>query len=56
MTAAHPLRGLALFLLCLFLFACLDTTTKYLSTHYQAPLIVAMRDSVPNASMVATAK
>lgn len=53
MTASHPLRGVALFLLCLFLFACLDTTTKVLAAHYQAPVIVAARYVVNLLLMVA---
>ena len=53
MTTPHPLRGLALFLLCLFLFACLDTTTKYLAETYEVPLIVAMRYGVNLLLMVA---
>lgn len=46
MTFSHPLRGVALFMVCLFLFACLDTTTKYLAASYPAPLIVAARYAV----------
>lgn len=42
----NPLRGIALFVLCLLMFACLDTTTKYLITHYKAPVIIAMRYAV----------
>lgn len=53
MTAPHPLRGLALFLLCLFLFACLDTTTKYLAQSYEVPVVVAMRYGVNLLLMVA---
>lgn len=40
---SHPLRGAALFILGLFLFACMDTTTKYLAGSYNVPLIVAIR-------------
>jgi drug/metabolite transporter (DMT)-like permease len=36
-------RGLLLFLAGLFLFACMDATTKYLTAHYQPPLVVAVR-------------
>ena len=39
----HPLRGALLFTIGLLLFACLDTTTKYLSAHYEVPLIVGVR-------------
>jgi drug/metabolite transporter (DMT)-like permease len=53
MTAPHPLRGITLFMLCLFLFACLDTTIKYLAAHYHVPLIVAVRYGVNLALMVA---
>lgn len=53
MTAPHPLRGIALFILCLLIFACLDTTTKYLTAHYEAPLIVAVRYAVNMLLMVA---
>lgn len=53
MRTAHPLRGVALFVLCLFLFACLDTTTKYLAQSHPAPLIVATRYAVNLLLMVA---
>jgi drug/metabolite transporter (DMT)-like permease len=36
-------RGALLFILGLFLFACMDTTTKYLSASYNVPMIVAFR-------------
>lgn len=39
----HPLRGAMLFVLALLIFACMDTTTKYLTTHYNVPLVMAMR-------------
>ena len=39
----HPLRGAALFLCGLFLFACMDTSIKFLSGHYPPPMIVAIR-------------
>jgi drug/metabolite transporter (DMT)-like permease len=43
-SAAHqPLRAALLFLSGVFLFACMDTITKYLTAHYQAPLVVAVR-------------
>ncbi|MDB5698112.1 MAG: EamA family transporter, partial [Alphaproteobacteria bacterium] len=41
--AAHPIRGVLLFGFGLLCFACMDTTTKYLSTHHEVPLIVAVR-------------
>src|SRR5690606_3655574 len=40
---AHSLRGILLFMLGLLLFACMDSTTKYLVQHYEAPLVVAVR-------------
>ncbi len=43
MTSAHPLRGVLLCLAAAFLFACMDTTIKYLTAHYPAPLVVAIR-------------
>lgn len=42
-SARQRLRGVLLLLCALFLFACMDTTTKYLSAHYPAPLVVAVR-------------
>lgn len=43
MSAANPLRGIALFVASLLLFACMDTTTKYLAERHDVPLIVAAR-------------
>ena len=43
MQTAQPLRGALLALIGLFLFACMDTTTKYLAARYDVPLIVACR-------------
>lgn len=43
MTHSHPARGALLFVTSLLLFACMDTTTKYLAVHYDVPLIVAVR-------------
>jgi drug/metabolite transporter (DMT)-like permease len=37
------MRGALLFILGLFLFACMDTTTKYLTASYNVPMIVAVR-------------
>jgi drug/metabolite transporter (DMT)-like permease len=46
MAHAHPLRG-ALFLLGgLLMFACMDTTVKYLTASYSVPLIFAVRYGV----------
>ena len=41
--AAHPVKGALLCLGSLALFACMDTTTKYLVESHAAPLIVAVR-------------
>lgn len=41
--AHHPFRGVLLFSCALFLFACMDTTTKYLVAYYEVPLVVAIR-------------
>jgi drug/metabolite transporter (DMT)-like permease len=40
---SHPVEGVFLFVSALFLFACMDTTTKYLSAFYNIPLIIAVR-------------
>ncbi len=53
MTAHHPLRGVLSFMAGLFLFACLDTTIKYLSARYQVPAIIAVRYLVNLALMTA---
>ena len=50
---AHPLRGILLFMLALFLFACLDTTTKFLANTHNVPLIVAIRYAVHFALILA---
>ena len=42
-SAPHPLRGALLFVFGLLLFACMDTTTKYLAERYDVPVIVAVR-------------
>ncbi|AXQ31345.1 DMT family transporter [Solimonas sp. K1W22B-7] len=41
--ATHSLRGVLLFMLGVFLFACMDSSTKYLVSHYDVPLVVAIR-------------
>lgn len=41
--ASHSFRGILLFMLGILMFACMDSTTKYLVGHYQAPLVVAIR-------------
>lgn len=43
MTETRPLLGVALCVAGLLLFACMDTTTKYLSAHFNIPTIVAIR-------------
>lgn len=43
MNSAHPIRGLLLFNLGLLLFACMDVTNKYLTMHFDVPLIAACR-------------
>lgn len=51
--APHPLRGTALFMVGLLMFACLDATTKYLTELYDVPLIVATRYAVNLLLMIA---
>jgi drug/metabolite transporter (DMT)-like permease len=43
LSAGHPMRGVLLCVSSLLLFAYMDTTTKFLATHYNVPLVVAMR-------------
>jgi drug/metabolite transporter (DMT)-like permease len=43
MNKASPYEGILLFFAALLLFACMDTTTKYLAASYNVPLIVAVR-------------
>src|SRR6476620_7276198 len=40
---SHPFQGITLFAFALLLFACMDTTTKYLAASYNVPLVVAIR-------------
>ncbi len=42
-TSKNTLGGIALFMLGVFLFACMDTITKYLAARYPAPMVVALR-------------
>ncbi|HEY0916758.1 MAG TPA: DMT family transporter [Solimonas sp.] len=49
---AHPLRGVMLVMLGVFVFACMDNTTKYLVTRYDVPLVVAIRYIVNGLLMV----
>jgi drug/metabolite transporter (DMT)-like permease len=46
MSHAHPLRGVLFLLGGLLLFACMDTTVKYLTASYSVPLIFAVRYGV----------
>ena len=46
MSHAHPLRGVLYLLGGLLLFACMDTTVKYLTASYSVPLIFAVRYGV----------
>ncbi|MBT2187103.1 DMT family transporter [Sphingobium nicotianae] len=43
MTAAHPFRAILLFNVGLMLFACMDTTNKYLAASFDVPMIAACR-------------
>nr|WP_246581033.1 DMT family transporter [Deinococcus aestuarii] len=47
------MRGVALYAVALLLFACLDTTTKYLTTHYPVPLVAWVRYAVQLVLMTA---
>ena len=46
MSHAHPLRGVLYLLGGLLMFACMDTTVKYLTASYSVPLIFAVRYGV----------
>lgn len=50
---ARALKGVFLAAAGLLLFACMDTTTKYLTLHYNVPFVVAMRYWVHCALMIA---
>lgn len=39
----NTLKGFLLAAAALFLFSCMDSTTKYLTTHYNVPFVIAMR-------------
>lgn len=43
MSEHHPIRGALLCVTALALFACMDTTTKFLAERYDVPLLVAVR-------------
>jgi drug/metabolite transporter (DMT)-like permease len=51
-TSKNTLGGIALFMFGIFLFACMDTTTKYLAARYPAPMVVALRYIVQCLLMV----
>jgi drug/metabolite transporter (DMT)-like permease len=51
-TVHHPLRGATLIAVSVLLFACMDTTTKYLAASYQVPFIMAIRYLINLALMV----
>lgn len=53
MTTQHPLGGVLLFVCGLFLFACMDTTVKYLTAYYPVPVIAALRYIVHALLMLA---
>lgn len=55
MNADHPhvIKGLLLATSGLFLFACMDGTTKYLTVHYNVPFVVAIRYLVHCLLMIA---
>ena len=53
--ARRPLRGVALLMAALMVFACMDVGIKYLTAHYNAPLVVAVRYIVHLSLMVAIA-
>lgn len=46
------MRGIALLLGALLCFACLDTSTKFLTAHYNVPLVMAIRYVVNGALLV----
>jgi drug/metabolite transporter (DMT)-like permease len=52
MSGRHPLGGALLFVCGLFLFACMDTTVKYLVAHYPVPVVAALRYMVHASLMV----
>ena len=48
----HPFKGVMLAASALLLFAGMDSCTKYLTAHYQVPVVVAMRYLVHLALML----
>ena len=53
MKSHHPLRGILLIASAVFLFACLDTTIRYLAAHFSVPLMAFVRYSVHLGLMLA---
>lgn len=53
MTSQHSIRGILLFVCGLFLFACMDTTVKYLTAYYPVPVVAALRYAVHLLLMLA---
>jgi drug/metabolite transporter (DMT)-like permease len=49
----HPLRGILLIACAVFLFACLDTTIRYLTAHFSVPLMAFVRYLVHLSLMLA---
>ena len=52
-TAVHPLRAVLLVMAAVLLFACMDTTTKVLTTDYPPPIVIAVRYAVQCLLMLA---
>lgn len=48
----HPFRGVMLVAAAVFLFACMDTTTKYLTASFAPPIVIAARYTVQCLLMV----
>lgn len=46
MMSYHPVRGILLIISAVFLFACLDTTIRYLSAHFPVPVMAFVRYAV----------
>jgi drug/metabolite transporter (DMT)-like permease len=51
--AAHPLRAALLVIAAVLLFACMDTTTKVLTSDYAPPVVIAVRYAVQCLLMLA---
>ncbi|MBA4285944.1 MAG: EamA/RhaT family transporter [Xanthomonadaceae bacterium] len=51
--AVHPLRAVLLVMAAVFLFACMDTSTKVLTGSYPPPIVIAVRYSVQCLLMLA---